>query len=373
MPGAAVASTLDGVTPDIPDILGTRGTAAASGPRSGSATCETARETNPRHQLRAYTHGNAVRLAAVLNDLIVSAFLSQPAAAPGSSPSRTPAPVARDRIAALWIQRWPAHRTGSGRNTVRSRIANAVGYLRGAGICAPSSGSTDITVTDHRLLAIAAGNLEFIVGDDGCDRAPEFWRQAIVVPDNLRDTADRLCAEALAQAAARSAEQPAVSRPTPTPRFQLRAYTQADPVRLASILLALGDRPVSRAKVREVWAQWWPRHAEATGSNRISRRMSRALLILAAAGIVHYDDTTVYIDDPGLLFTASANIEVVCDSSGFALPPSSWPRRPMVPPALQSLEDSLHDNMLRDQGAGKQAPTPGHPDPAADLLENAPI
>lgn len=349
MSGALAVSTLDAVS-DIPETSSPAELATRTGGTGGS---DASGSKSLRHRMRAYIRGDAIRLACLLRDL--SPVAGNDGHDPAQNIWRLAVPITRDRIASLWAQRWPDHALHTGRGAVRARIAHAIAMLRTAGICLPYADSTDIAVADFSLLAMSAGNLEIVVGDDGLARTPDLWPRSVAVPDELHALVDDLVIQAVAAATLRPASG--------NLRYQLRAFTQADPVRLAAILLALDEHgTVARHKIAPAWRQWWPRHSELTGNGRIAVRVSRGLTMLRAAGVCHHDHVTVHIDDPGLLVMAGANVAVICGGDGFALPPSQWPRRPTVPAHLQALEDELHDKMVREQltvPAGGRTEAPG--------------
>lgn len=125
--------------------------------------------------------------------------------------------------------------------------------------------------------------------------------------------------------------------------FQLRAYTNADPVRLCTILdqLAVGAiMSVSRDRVADMWKARWPRHAAMTGRHGVRARITRALGMLRAAAICHRDSDPpdpqrIVIADRARLAVAAANLDAVIDVNGEALEPARWRRPPAVPAELR--------------------------------------
>ncbi|HEU5121525.1 MAG TPA: hypothetical protein VFT59_01665 [Candidatus Saccharimonadales bacterium] len=117
-------------------------------------------------------------------------------------------------------------------------------------------------------------------------------------------------------------------------RFELRAYTEPDPCRLASILLETGS-PASRDAVADRWAEHYPRHATQTGDRSIRKRITKSLAVMKAAGIAQsVETTTIVVLNAGLLHMAVRNLEIVEDSEGIAVRPGLWSRRPEMPAYL---------------------------------------
>lgn len=128
------------------------------------------------------------------------------------------------------------------------------------------------------------------------------------------------------------------------PYFCLRAYTTADPVRVAAILLCTQGEglAVARDTVADVWATWWPRHGTMTARQSIRARISRSLPPLRAAGICHAAAGDLIIDDPGLLLIAASNLGALIDDDGYTLPSSRWRARPGVPGNLRPIFEATH-------------------------------
>lgn len=153
------------------------------------------------------------------------------------------------------------------------------------------------------------------------------------------------------------------------PRFQLRAYTTANPVRVAAIMLDIhgGNLMVSRDSIACAWGMRWPRHVPMTGRKSIRGRIGWSLPMLRAAGICHQDGDHLIIDDHGLMEMAASNLAAITDQDGVALPPSRWRFEPAVPPELHELSAALEATRVlsaigeaRDGGQSAH-PARGHP------------
>jgi hypothetical protein len=131
---------------------------------------------------------------------------------------------------------------------------------------------------------------------------------------------------------------------TGNPRFLLRAYESADPVRLAVLLTSVPPeaRPVARDTLATEWAQRWPRHAAQTGNSNIRSRIRHGLSMLSAVGIVSVDSSgNVGVVDEKLLAMAAANEAIIFNDAGESRPPSEWPARPVAPEVLRAVQEEV--------------------------------
>lgn len=141
------------------------------------------------------------------------------------------------------------------------------------------------------------------------------------------------------------------------PRFRLRAYAQADSVRLA--LIFEGADQLTRDEMISAWAERWPRHAAPDAARNLRRRVSTALNVIVAAGLVVRVGDGARVADRENLAMAASNADVVMDEDGVAVRPGLWTRRPTVPADLVHVQEALES-----QRAAAEAPPE---DPAADL------
>lgn len=126
-------------------------------------------------------------------------------------------------------------------------------------------------------------------------------------------------------------------------RFMLRAYEEANPVRLAWVLADLDDGgPISRDAIIERWLEAWPRFIGRTGKGSVPARIGRAAMTHRAAGILgEARDGWFDIADRGKLTIAAGNLSLVTDEDGVALPPSRWSHRPAAPGELMLEQEAL--------------------------------
>lgn len=140
------------------------------------------------------------------------------------------------------------------------------------------------------------------------------------------------------------------------PRFVLRAFTDSNAVRLASILCDLADEHatsrLSREHVAAVWTVRCPRHLRGSGKRNVNGRIREGLSYLKAARLVAVDgDTITLLDLPQLAMSAS-NLPVVTDEHGVSRPPSQWPAQPTVPDRLRALQQELTDKLAEETDRG---------------------
>lgn len=129
------------------------------------------------------------------------------------------------------------------------------------------------------------------------------------------------------------------------PRFRLRAYTEAHPVRTAAIVFALTradpQAVITRTDAAAEWARRYPRHADQTGRRSIPARMRAGLLLLKIVDAVTVDNDTITIGtDPTALALAAGNLAAI-EADGHARPPSQWRAEPAVPDDLRPLQETL--------------------------------
>lgn len=130
------------------------------------------------------------------------------------------------------------------------------------------------------------------------------------------------------------------------PLHPVRAYTEGNPVRLASVLvsLAAARRPgqqITRQQCAVLWAQWWPGHKAFTGNKTVRARIRRALAYLRDAGIVRIDGLdNIVIVDAGLLTMAASNLTIVTSADGEKAA-GVWSKDPAVPDALRPLVSGI--------------------------------
>lgn len=132
----------------------------------------------------------------------------------------------------------------------------------------------------------------------------------------------------------------------PNRRYELRAYEESDPVRVAALI---GDDPViTRFELKDRWAARYPQHVPHTGKHTIAKRVSRGLSLLRVAGIVAPGFDPIAVADPERLGMAARNASIVLDTEGNALPPGQWDPRPEAPEHLRGIQDDL----MADKAAG---------------------
>jgi hypothetical protein len=129
-------------------------------------------------------------------------------------------------------------------------------------------------------------------------------------------------------------------------RAELQTYESPDVARAAAmtaILVTTNGGTASLSAAAERWRHRYPRHASAEGRRSVDTRLRRGLRALEEAGIVCLDVNggTVTVLDLDALYLVGANLPILEDSSGFARPPSKWPRNPDVPPHLKAVQASM--------------------------------
>lgn len=120
---------------------------------------------SPRNMLRAYEQVDACRLAAIILELVQQ------------RPSRA---IRLPELHRAWASRYPGHVAfTTGTTSIKSRISINLAVLRGAGILSRYNG---INVADHEKLAMAAGNLRIVQGDNGVAVPPLAWARRPIAP-----------------------------------------------------------------------------------------------------------------------------------------------------------------------------------------------
>lgn len=131
-------------------------------------------------------------------------------------------------------------------------------------------------------------------------------------------------------------------------RYELRAYTTTDASRLASFLLARTTeppQPIPRDAIVDDWKDKYPRHAEATGKQSVRSRVTKALALLKNADIAcGHEGGTIQVTNVQLLGMAAANLAILEDANGVALPPSEWVIRPNAPAHLEAIQATLEQH-----------------------------
>ena len=129
------------------------------------------RPPNLNAHLRAYTHADSCRLASMLLELEAG----------------TGRPVTRHALADLWTARFPRHAdlVRHPNKTIRHRISNAAGRMRGVGILRPVDGGKAFEITDRDGLLMAARNLAVAQDAQGAAVLPRRWTRLPEVPPHL--------------------------------------------------------------------------------------------------------------------------------------------------------------------------------------------
>lgn len=140
------------------------------------------------------------------------------------------------------------------------------------------------------------------------------------------------------------------------PRFVLRAFTDSNAVRLASILCDLAAERSSKTSSREhvsaVWTVRCPRHLRGSGKRNVSGRIREGLTYLKAARLVAVDGDKIAALELPQLQMAASNLPVVTDEKGVSRPPSQWPAQPSVPDRLQAVQQALTDKLIEETRRG---------------------
>lgn len=133
-------------------------------------------------------------------------------------------------------------------------------------------------------------------------------------------------------------------------RNALRAFETPNACRLAAILKELADenRGASRDDIVARWAQLYPRHTMHTGRRSIRNRIGKILHLLRTAKIARADGDRIVVIDPAMLEIAVANLAIVVDEDGVAIPRHHLQKRPNVPAYLQALQQRVAELKLQD-------------------------
>lgn len=199
-------------------------------------------------------------------------------------------------------------------------------------------------------------------GDEQARFRLEPWQQQAelmrrAMEDTGRGLTQILNAAGFEQLEVRWADHAEETMVDENPRFVLRAFTDSNAVRLASILCDLADerstRTLSREHVAAVWTVRCPRHLRGSGKRNVNGRIREGLCYLKAARLVAVDgDAITLLDLPQLKMSAS-NLPIVTDEHGVSRPPSQWPAQPAVPDRLRAVQQALTDKLTEETDRGE--------------------
>lgn len=127
-------------------------------------------------------------------------------------------------------------------------------------------------------------------------------------------------------------------------RYELKAYTEPNPCRLAAILVGMlpeAMHGIDRDILKRYWAQLYPRHKVQTGKKNISARVGEALSCLKVAGIVTIKGDLVVVRNVQRLKMSASNLEIIQDARGYPIRPGLWRQRPTAPSHLLATQIAL--------------------------------
>ena len=121
-------------------------------------------------------------------------------------------------------------------------------------------------------------------------------------------------------------------------RQSIRAFQHIDCCRTAlfiSELLEAGT-PAATDRLKKLWAERYPSHAQLSGDRSIDRRISTSLSRMSSAGIIKIRSNVAEVHDPELLAMAVRNLAIVEDpTTKDETPTTKWRALPEVPDDLK--------------------------------------
>lgn len=127
--------------------------------------------------------------------------------------------------------------------------------------------------------------------------------------------------------------------------FELKAYEEPNPCRLAAILRDLMPEPalgISRGKLKIVWAKRYPKHTAQKGEKTVARRLHEATTRLRAANVIADSGTLIVVKNLENLYLSADNLAIVQGRNGRGVPQRNWSRLPTVPDHLLSMQRMVH-------------------------------
>lgn len=125
-------------------------------------------------------------------------------------------------------------------------------------------------------------------------------------------------------------------------RYQLRAYEDIAPVRVAAIIVHLGragHATLTRDQVVAEWSRRYPGHVDLTGRRGVRSKVGKGLSTLKVVRAVDVHDRWIVPGpDVGALRMAADNLAVLETAGRHAVPRTAWTRLPRVPAHLEEIQ-----------------------------------